>query len=142
MQLFSEFAANHWELFLALALILGLLLKSLFGEKLQGYQSVDPIEAIGLINHQDAVVLDVRTDKEYSQGHILNSIHMPLGSLKNRMTELEKHKRKHIIVGCRSGQRSAGACGQLRKQGFEHVYNLRGGLMGWQNANLPLTKKG
>lgn len=73
-------------------------------------------------------------------GHIINSVHIPLGTLNNRLNELEKYKSRPIIVGCRSGQRSAAACTTLKKQGFETVYNLSGGVMGWQNANLPLTK--
>lgn len=142
MQQLTDFVTANWELFLALVIILGLLARNLLGEKFQKFQTVDPAEAIGLINHEDALFLDVRTDGEIAQGRILNSIHIPLGSLKTRINELEKHKAKHLIVGCRTGHRSANACSQLHKAGFEHVYNLRGGMMAWQNASLPVTKTG
>ena len=42
---------------------------------------------------------------------------------------------------CRSGAQSAQACATLRKAGFEKVHNLRGGVLAWQSANLPLTRK-
>jgi len=44
-------------------------------------------------------------------------------------------------VTCRSGSQSSMACQQLRKAGFPAVYNLRGGILAWQNASLPLTRK-
>ena len=142
MEQLIEFATKHWELSLAFAVTVGMLVHNLFGEKWKGYHSVDPVEAINLINHKDAIFVDVRTDRERTQGHVLNSKHIPLNVLKGRIHELEKHKGKHVVVSCRSGHRSSHACGQLRKNGFEHVYNLRGGMLAWQNANLPVTTKG
>ena len=46
-----------------------------------------------------------------------------------------------MITTCRSGQQSANAAGVLRKAGFEKVYNLAGGILAWQEASLPLSKK-
>ena len=141
MDLYINFVTHNWMLILALFVILGMLLFNLFGSRLRGYQPVSPIDSVNLINHEDAIVLDVRENKEYQGGHILNSIHIPQSALAKRITELEKYKSRPIIVGCRSGNRSAFACGLLKKQGFENVYNLSGGVMAWQNANLPLTRK-
>ncbi|MBT7006542.1 MAG: rhodanese-like domain-containing protein, partial [Thiotrichales bacterium] len=42
---------------------------------------------------------------------------------------------------CRSGQRSATACAQMKKSGFEQVYNLKGGIISWKGAGLPTTQK-
>lgn len=125
-------------LFTALAIILFLLTKSFVGGK--GFKAINTNEAVRLINHEDAVVLDVRMDDEFKQGHVLNSIHIPVGLLQNRISELEEHKSRPVIVNCRSGNRSASACNMLRKQGFTSVYNLQGGIMAWKNANLPLNK--
>jgi rhodanese-related sulfurtransferase len=141
VDLFISFVTHNWMLIIALFVILGMLFFNLFGSRLRGYQPIGPVESVNLINHEDAVVLDVRENNEYHKGHILNSIHIPQGNLANRITELEKYKSRPIIVGCRSGHRSANACALLKKQGFETVYNLSGGVMAWQNANLPLTQK-
>lgn len=94
-----------------------------------------------MINHDDAVVIDVREVNEYSDGHIINSLHIPLSNLNTRISELKKHKANKVIVACRSGHRSANACANLRKAGFEQVFNLSGGVMAWEKANLPLIKK-
>lgn len=137
-QLVGEFIYNQWMLIAALIIILALLAKSFIGTK--GVKDVNPADAIALINRQDAVVLDVRKDDEFSEGHVLNSIHIPVGLLENRIQELEKYKAKPIIVNCRSGNRSNTACNLLRKQGFGSIYKLNGGILAWKNANLPLTK--
>jgi rhodanese-related sulfurtransferase len=134
------FAANHWVLFAALAVILALLLATTVVPGLQGIKGLDPLEATQLINHQGAVMLDIREDPEYQQGHVLNSVHIPLPRLQQQLKTLEKYKAKPIIAVCQTGNRSAQAASQLRKNGFENVYNLRGGIMAWKNANLPLKR--
>jgi len=99
-----------------------------------------PPQATLLINHENAIVLDVREDKEYAQGHILNSVHIPLSMLSDKIGRLEKYRNRPIIASCMSGNRSGRACSMLKKNGFEKVHNLKGGIIAWQNANLPLTK--
>ena len=106
----------------------------------KGGNRVDTSEAVMKINREDAVVIDVREDSEVANGRIPNARHIPLGQLASRLGELEKHKGKPIIVACRSGHRSAGACGILTKNGFENVFNLSGGMIAWEQANLPVEK--
>ena len=128
-------------LLVGLAVVSGaMLLWSFVGGKVSGVAAVDTLEATRLIN-QDALVLDVREDKEFVAGHIPKARHIPLGALASRLGELEKFKNKPIVVNCRSGQRSARACGILKKHGFEKAVNLTGGIMAWESANLPVEKK-
>jgi rhodanese-related sulfurtransferase len=141
MHQFGTFVVNHWELFLALAVTIGMILYTELFSQGHGVKRAGPHAATTLISHEDAMVLDVREDQEYRGGHILNSVHIPLSQLKGRLPELDKHKGRTVIVGCRSGHRSGRASGMLRKHGFERVYNLEGGILAWENANLPLTRK-
>ncbi len=141
MSQYIEFATNHWMLVVAFAVVAGLLLVNIFGQSLQSFKSASPTEATLLINREDALVLDVREDNEYKTGHIVNSVHIPLGRFKDRLSELDKYKGKPIVVACRSGHRSGQACSLLKKGGHENIYNLRGGVMAWESANLPLQKK-
>lgn len=133
-----EFIANHWLLFLALVVILALLVHNL---AVGGKGSVDPVAATDLINRRDAVVVDVRPAADFAKGHIINAMNLPMNGFKNQISVLQKHKDKPILVSCRSGAQSTAACKELRKEGFREVYNLRGGLLAWENANLPLTRK-
>jgi rhodanese-related sulfurtransferase len=130
---------NIWMV--TLALTSGIMLFwSFFGNRLLGIKDVDHIAAMQLINHKNALVLDVREQSEYDAGHILGSKLIPLGKLKDRLGELEKYRERPVVVVCRSGQRSASACGLLGKQGFAQVLNLNGGITAWQKASLPLEK--
>ena len=141
MDQYIEFIANHYILSAAWVAVFFMILYTFVGARLRGYSSANTTQAIQLINQENAVFVDVREENEYLNGHIVNSIHVPLSYFNDRMKELEKYKDKPIIVGCRSGQRSATACTILKKNGFEKVYNLSGGVMAWQNDNLPLTRK-
>lgn len=133
-----EFVGNHWILFAALVIIIGLLIHNfIVGER----GSVDPLAATELINRRDAAVVDVRPAADYAKGHIINAINLPMNGFKNQMAVLSKYKGKPIVVTCRSGAQSTAACGILRKAGFEDVFNLKGGIMAWENANLPLARK-
>lgn len=136
-----EFVTHHWDLFAALAIILFMIFSGGLGSRLRGFKEVEPLQAVQLLNHEDSVMLDVREDSEYKDGHIIDAVHIPLGKLDQRIVELEKFREKSIIVSCRSGHRSSNACARLRKSGFETVYNLKGGVMAWQSAGLPLQKQ-
>ncbi len=126
---------------ISIALFSGaMLFWSFFGNRIRGIREVDSVAALQLINHKNALVLDVREEDEYKAGHVLNSKLIPLGKLKGRISELEKYRDRAIVVVCRSGVRSATACATLGKQGFTQAYNLSGGVNAWQKANLPLEK--
>jgi len=126
---------------ISIAILSGaMLFWSFFGNRIRGIKEVDSIGALQLINHKNAIVLDVREEDEYKAGHVLNSTLVPLGKLKARIGELEKYRDRSIVVVCRSGTRSATACATLGKQGFTQAYNLAGGVNAWQKAKLPLEK--
>ena len=111
-----QFLQDNWML-VALALISGAMLAWTFiGGRLSGIEEADTLKATRLFN-DDALVLDVREDKEYAAGHIPKAKHIPLGQLGGRMKELDKFKDKPILVTCRSGNRSAHACRMLKKAG-------------------------
>jgi len=126
---------------ISIALLSGaMLVWSVFGNRVRGIKEVDCAAALQLINHKNALVLDVREEGEYKLGHILNSTLVPLGKLDERAGELEKHKEQPIVVVCRTSNRSTSACRWLGKHGFAQVYILAGGITAWQKANLPLEK--
>lgn len=82
-------------------------------------------------------LLDVRQPEEYREGHIHGSRLIPLGELSRRMKELPKDR--EIICVCGSGNRSSSAARQLAAAGYK-VVNLRGGMLAWDRAGLPVKK--
>ena len=141
MKQLIEFVLHHPCLFLALLGILVMLVGNELRRALFNLKEVTPLEATQLLNHQDAVLLDVREPQEYQEGFLPNSIRIPLGSLSEKAAQLDKHRERPIIIVCRSGNRSAQAVRMLKRMGYETVYNLGGGLHAWRTANLPISKK-
>ncbi|MBB5356093.1 rhodanese-related sulfurtransferase [Anoxybacillus mongoliensis] len=94
------------------------------------YTNISVDEAAQMIQKEDVVVLDVRTEEEYASGHIPGAILLPLQQLPDRVGELNKNKT--YIVVCRSGNRSAQASELLVKEGFSSIYNVTGGMNEWK----------
>ena len=132
-----EFLQENWISLALGLLVLVVLFRGQVMQWLSGVQSVDPAKAVDLVNHHDAVVVDVREDSEWKQGHVRGAKHIPLGQEGQRAQELPQGP---LVVMCRSGNRSATAAVRLKKAGFEPVYNLSGGIMAWRNAGLPLEQ--
>ncbi len=87
-------------------------------------------------------LLDVREVDEFNGelGHIGGSILIPLKHLPERAKELEKDKEREIVAICRAGVRSTTAAAILTGLGFEHVCNLKGGMLDWMEANFPVER--
>jgi len=134
-----EFTSNHLLLVAAFVAILFMLIAGELRQRLSGINEVGPGEATRMLNHDNAVIVDMREDKDYREGHIVNAVHAP-ASISDAVQKLEKFRERPVIVYCRSGHSSAGFCSKLRKQGFASVYNLAGGVLAWQKAGLPLNR--
>ena len=100
--------------------------------------------SIGLAGAAPPLLLDVREADEYSGelGHIHGSVLVPLKELPARTGELQAFKDRTIVVVCRAGVRSATAAAILTGLGFEHVSNLKGGMLDWNDARLPVERAG
>ncbi|MBV1907039.1 MAG: rhodanese-like domain-containing protein [Pseudomonadales bacterium] len=138
MDTLIEFLSNHFYLAGAFVVLLVLFIRN---ETSRGGQGVSPQELVNLVNHKDAVILDVRENKEFAEGHIVKSVNIPHGSLDKRLSELNKYKEKPLVVACKMGQHSGAVGTVLRKAGFAEVSRLSGGITEWRNQNLPLVKK-
>lgn len=105
-----------------------------------GTNEVGTLEATRLLNQPGTLVLDIREDKEYAEGHLPRARHIPLRQLSDKLGELAKWKEKPVLVTCRSGARAGAACRLLRASGFTQVVQLKGGITAWQQASLPVEK--
>jgi rhodanese-related sulfurtransferase len=137
----SEFAVNNIYLVAAFVVLLALVVFNEMKIATQRFASLTPAAAVQLMNNEDVVVLDVREASETAAGKISKAIQIPVGAVKARISELEKHKDKTLLVYCKTGTRAGGACKELGQHGFDKVYNLNGGLQAWQEAHLPISKK-
>ena len=111
----------------------------------QNLYDIVPTDAIKkIINHDNNIILiDVRTKNELDEIKIEGVINIDFYSDKfeNDLLNLEIDKTYYLI--CRSGRRSGIATSLMRDNGFKDVYNIKGGMIEWQNSNLRLEiKKG
>ncbi|MBU2738655.1 rhodanese-like domain-containing protein [Acidithiobacillus concretivorus] len=134
------FVQAQWPLLLAAVALIIMIFKGPLTRKAAGISEVDAKTAVQLINHEEAVVIDVREQNEWAQGHLPGARHIPLGDLPKYMKDLEKHRGHHVICQCASGMRSARAAASLKKAGFDKIYSLKGGIGAWRGAGLPVEK--
>ena len=140
MERLPEFIANHLFLFSLLVGILSLLLWNIFGTAASGIMEIGPSEATRLMNHEKALILDIREKSDFDQGHILNARNMPFTKLAEQTDDLAKYKDRPLIIACKQGIDSIRAARVIKQKGFEKIYCLKGGLQAWRNANLPLIR--
>ena len=133
-----EFIGNHIELS---ALFFGLLVALWYTERSKAGKALSPQTATLMMNKDEAVIVDIREKKEYSEGRITGSLHIPFDSLKERGVELKKFQDKQIILVDKMGQHSGMAAKLLKAEGFENIARMSGGITEWKSVNLPLVKK-
>ena len=134
-----EFIANNLFLVMLFISLLTLLLWNLFGA-VASLGQVPPAEATRLVNHEKAILVDVRAAADFEAGHIINALHIPGAELEGRKDELSKGKNAPVIVYCNRGTDSGKAGRALKRAGHEQVYVLKGGMESWRSANLPVTR--
>lgn len=138
MAQFVEFIGNHLVLSTMWLVTLGAIV--MYHQR-RASSSLGPQQAVLLINRQDALVVDVREKKDFDSGHIVDSINIPVTKLKQRVTELKKHKKKPVLVVCKLGQQSGAAAKTIQEAGHGEVFRLAGGLTEWKANSLPLVQK-
>lgn len=133
---FFIFISEQWVLVSILVL---LIYAFVFTERVKGGKPASAHEVTRLLNSDQAVLVDIREPKEFSEGHVTNAINIPFAKLDSRMTELEKHRGKLVVIADKIGQHAGAAGKKLRKAGFE-VRRLQGGMAEWSSQGLPLVK--
>lgn len=141
MNIYIEFVSNNSLLFVGLMIIVILLLQTLFADATRKYKLISAVEAIHLINRENAVIIDTRNQTEFNSGHISDAILIPLPDIKDSTDTFNKYEGRPLLFYCKSGSRSDEACRALNKQGLKNVFALRGGIQAWQEASMPLVKK-
>ena len=84
----------------------------------------------------DAVLLDVREDDEWNQGHAAAAQHIPMGQVPGRLDEIDRSATLYVI--CKAGGRSAKVAEFLARDGFEPI-NVEGGMLAWASAGRPVV---
>ena len=120
--------------------ILMLLTWNLFGDFFMGITQLEVMDVTRRINHDNAILVDLRSPSEFEAGHILNSLNIPDADLLDRKSELDKFQKKPVIFYCQRGAKSPRVVKLLKADGFEDISSIKGGILTWQSAGLPLSQ--
>jgi len=107
----------------------------------QGFSVLRPAEATTLINHERALVVDLRPLADFDKGHIAGSKNVLMSQFDPENKQLAPARSLPVMLVCKTGMLASSAARRLKKAGFERVFVLDGGIGGWQQADLPLVKK-
>lgn len=136
MQEIIEFAGNN------VLLVTGLMASgfaAIFYElrlKARNIASLSVQLAVRMINDGSRVI-DVRAADQFAGGHIVDAENVPQDDLSGEDTAVSS--KKNVVLVCDNGAASGECVAQLRKDGHDNVYSLRGGLDEWRKENLPLV---
>ncbi len=97
-------------------------------------------QATQLINRRHAIIIDLRSADEYSQGHLPQARHVSFEALQAKPNQIGKNKRVPILLVCKCGKRANKARAILEQAGYAEIFTLQGGLGAWQQANMPVIK--
>jgi sulfur-carrier protein adenylyltransferase/sulfurtransferase len=122
---------------------------AIFGKVMPSYREllqqvrgeIEEVDAQGARELLDAdappVLVDVREEDEWSEGHIPGAVHVPRGFLESRIEQVAPDHARPVVVYCAGGSRSAFAAKSLEELGYEHVASLAGGYTDWKRNGFP-----
>jgi rhodanese-related sulfurtransferase len=105
----------------------------------QNVSEISPAEARKQVEEGEAVLIDVREESDWQEGHAKGAKHLSRGVIELEIEEQIPDPKKLIICYCGGGSRSALVAESLQKMGYENVRSMAGGLRAWKEAGLPTS---
>jgi len=134
------FAGRHPYLSLGLAGITVALAYNELAGRLSGVRRLNPAQLTGLINRDNALVVDLRPAADFQKGHVAGSKNVQMTQFDPENKQLAPARALPVVLVCKAGDSASAAAKRLRKAGFQNVNLLEGGIQAWQAADLPLVK--
>ena len=141
MQDLFPFIQRHWQLSSVLLIILFLLILVEFFRLKKRASEISPTHLIQQINHNNAVIIDIRSTTDFQTGHIIDALSYPLSNLTDPSNTLKKFKTKSLAIVCYAGISSQKITASLKKAGY-NACSLKGGMRAWKEADMPIVKEG
>ena len=135
-----QFVGNHLALAaLFVVLLLALIVMQLM-EMFSKVQALTPAGLTQLINRESPLLIDISPRDAFEKAHIPGARHVAMSQFDPENKNLASAKELPVVVICRSGQTASTAAQRLVKAGFTRVHTLGGGMLAWQEAQLPVAK--
>ncbi len=101
-------------------------------------KTIDVQTAASIMDHEEVVMIDVREQWEYDEGHIPGITLIPMSELETRLAEIPTDKT--VVLTCRSGNRSGQVHAFLEQNGYDNTVNMDGGILAWEAAGLDVEQ--
>jgi rhodanese-related sulfurtransferase len=134
-----QFIGHHWVLCSLLVVLVITLIRYEVQAQAGGLALWSATQATYAVNHNMGVILDLRPEAEFTAGHILGAVSLPVAEVEERLKKFKKYHKKPVILCTATGALPPAAAKLFKTAGFEQVSVLKGGLQAWRGANLPIT---
>lgn len=134
------FFVEHWVLSSAFLVLIVVFVLNEWRHRAMGIPSLDPQQVVNLLNHNGGVVVDIRSQLSYQQGHIIGAVNIAQEEFSTKLTVLNKYKSKPLILVCMRGLDAPKMAKLLAANGFTQLYFLANGMEGWASNGMPLVK--
>lgn len=138
--MFAEFFQANLIWFGLLFALFAMLFIDIQRNSLSGFKKV-PAAQVPLLQRESAFLLDISSNKEFSDGHIAGSVNIPAKTFSVDDKTFKANKEEPVIIIDQTGMQASGVSKQLSKAGFAKIFVLDGGIAGWRKENFPLTTK-
>ncbi|MGD9591111.1 MAG: rhodanese-like domain-containing protein [Candidatus Berkiella sp.] len=141
MDPYISFFVEHWMLSAAFAVILLLLIGNELRHRSFGVPGISSQQLVDLLNHKDAVIIDIRSHERFDLGHILGAINIPAENFDAGLKTLNKYKNRPMVLVCSQGNDAPKKGKVLKGNGYTDLYHLAGGMDAWHAQGMPVTKR-
>jgi rhodanese-related sulfurtransferase len=115
-------------------------LKELLASTRATITEITTADGFAMLTRGAATFVDVRTDEEWTAGHLPGALHLDRGKLEFAVETALPDKAAPIVVYCKSGDRGALSAATLQGMGYTNVKNMTGGFVAWQKAGYEVAK--
>lgn len=140
MKQILQFIQNHWMLCSAFGAVLMVLVFEEIRSKMGGIPKISAQTATLLLNRENAITIDLRSQQAFASGHILGAINIVRSDFDAQLKKIEQHKNHTLILVSDNDTDAASIGAKLQKLGFTKIHILSGGILAWKEAHFPLTK--
>lgn len=132
-----QFGQHHWALSLSLVAVVGLIIFEEFKSRV-GIRTVTLQEGVLMVNRGEGIFVDVRSSDQFKAVHIAGAINLPKDELSSQLDKLRTYQQKTILLIGEPNTNLVSVSKQLKAVG--QVVFLAGGMLAWQEAQLPVVK--
>lgn len=136
----TQFIIKHWILVSAFAFAFAVLIIEEVRAQAGRGESLTPARAVHFINHDNAVIFDLRDVNAFREGHIVGAKNFPASEFDRHEQKWEQYRLQSVILVDAMGLKTSVIATRLKKSSFEKVFFLKGGMSGWKSAEMPVIK--